>query len=56
MRFVLLESDFAINVINKYLFYLSVIPDEVELIRIEYSDFPEHYHGQLYRGILNLKM
>ena len=54
-RFILLESEFSINVLSKYLFYISILPEEIELIRHNFSDFPDASKGMIYKNCLNLK-
>ena len=37
----MLESDFALNIMGKLVFYLTVLPQEVSLIRVNDSEYPD---------------
>jgi len=53
-RFIVLESDFALNVMGKLMFYLSVLPQEIALIRSNHSEYPEDEFN-LYHSCLRLE-
>lgn len=40
-RFLLIESDFALNVLAKLQFFLECQPSEIQLLRSSLSDFPD---------------
>lgn len=49
----MLESDFALNIMSKFLFYLCVLPEDISLIRNSVSDYPEDA-VQMYVSYLHL--
>ena len=40
-RFIVLESDFAINIIGKLFFYQSLLPKEVALLHLVHTNIAE---------------
>jgi hypothetical protein len=40
-RFILLESDYSVNIMGKFLFYLAVLPEDISLMRNVYQEFPD---------------
>lgn len=50
----MLESDFALNIIGKFLFYLSILPDEISLLRMTYQEYPDDDEN-LFMSHLNLR-
>lgn len=53
-RFVIFESDFALNITSKLYMYLQIMPEEVQLIRNNYEQFPDD-EAHIYQSGLNLK-
>lgn len=53
-RFIVLESDFALNVMGKFTFYLQVLPQEISLIRLSDSEYPED-EVNIYANIISLQ-
>lgn len=40
-RFIVLESDFALNIASKFHMYIQILPEEVQLIRSNFQEFPD---------------
>jgi len=36
-----LESEFALNIVGKFLFYLQVLPEEISLLRMNFNEYPD---------------
>ena len=53
-RFIIFESDFALNITSKLSMYLQIIPEEVQLIRNNYEQFPDD-DTMIYQSGLHLK-
>lgn len=53
-RFILLESDYALNIIGKLQFYVMVLPSNIDLIKQSLSDYPDEGES-MYQPILSLK-
>ena len=53
-RFIVLESDYAVNIMGKFLFYLQVLPQEISLIPNSFSDYPKD-DDAMYCSYLNLE-
>ena len=49
-----MESDYAVNLIGKFAFFISVLPPNVSLIRNDFSEFPDD-DIQLYKSHLNME-
>ena len=52
-RFLVLESDFGVNVIGKMLFFITVLPHQISLMRIHDSEYPDD-ELNLYYNRMNL--
>ena len=51
-RFLVLESDFALNVLSKLRMFLGMVPEDIPLVRLNFSSFPDE--SQIYRQGLSL--
>ena len=51
-RFLVLESDFSLNVLSKLRMFLGMVPEDVPLVRLNFSSFPDE--SQIYKQGLSL--